>query len=80
MNEFKVKNSVNDFTVACDITLNKVEVLAKRDMVGRMEYLKLNRVEMLKWVTKNCKPLIDYIPQPIWLSNGWFFFIFLNEE
>ena len=59
---FKVKNRVDDFTIGGDITLKKVEGLAKRALVGRMEYLKMNRVEMLKWVTENWKHLFGYIP------------------
>ena len=44
---FKVKPDLEGYTVGHDITLNKFEGLSKMDLVGRMEYVKLNRVEMI---------------------------------
>ena len=45
---FKVKLELDEFIVGRDITLEKVDGLSKRALVGRMEYVKMNRVEFVK--------------------------------
>ena len=42
-----MKKDVGDFYVGCDITLKKVKVLAERELVGRLEYIKMNQLDMI---------------------------------
>ena len=42
---FKVKNGVEDFVVSKYITVDKVEGMSQKDLVVRMEYLKMTRLK-----------------------------------
>ena len=75
--EFKVKKKVVDFTVSKEHTLERVEGLSSRVLVGRLEYEKMTRLELLKWAQKNWKPFVDYFLWVFTLPKGWFSFFFV---
>ena len=57
-----------------------VQALTSRAFLGRMEYVKLSKVNIIEWITKTWKLIINYVPRVITLVNGWFYFHFLSKE
>lgn len=58
-----------------DVNMDRVEMLSKRALVGRLKHVKLNRGELNKfWV-----PKVGYASLINLLINGWLIFIFSNE-
>lgn len=77
---FKVKQTVEAFRVSKEQTLERVEGLSRRVLVGFMEYLNMSRMELLQWAQDTWKPLVDYYPCIFSLPKGWFAFVFLWKE
>ena len=63
-----------------DVTMDMVSVLSQRDLVGKFEFIKLNRNEILDWIQCKWKPFISNIPRVVMLVNGWIVFQFPMKE
>ena len=63
-----------------DVTMDMVESLSLRSLVGKFEYTKLGWLTILAWIREVWKLVIRYIPQVVLLANGWIIFQFLYEE
>ena len=48
--------------------------------MGRFEYIRLGRAEILDWIRVIWKPLIKSISRVILVANHWIIFQFLSEE
>ena len=70
----KVRKYFESLTIGRDFTLKKLESLSNHAVVGRLEYVKMNRLEMIDWVTTNWKPLFDYVPQVGFHEDGFVLF------
>lgn len=46
-----------------------------RDLLGRLEYIKLSWVELVGWMTMKWKSLIGHVPKVISSVNGWLVFL-----
>ena len=63
-----------------DMTCTMVEALSERALVGRFEYIKLTRVDILPWIRSKWKSFLTNIPRVMTLINGWVVFHFLLVE
>ena len=48
--------------------------------MGRFEYVKISRLEILSWVREFCKLLLKSILKVVMLINGWVLFQFFSVE
>ena len=63
-----------------DVNVDRVEILSKRVIVGRVEFLKLNINELLTWVNKYWVSEVGYVLRFYMLINGCITFIFMDED
>ena len=63
-----------------DMTMESVEALSKRALVGCFEYIRHGWAEILDWIQVIWKPLIKSIPRVILVANRWIISQFLSEE
>lgn len=63
-----------------DVTFDMVSALSKRTVIGKFEYLKPSRADILSWVRLKWKGVVNNIPRILQLSNGWLLFLFLSKE
>ena len=54
------------------ITLAMVHSISANTLVGKLEFVKLSRLELLDWVREKWKPLIKTILRVLMLMKGWF--------
>ena len=62
-----------------DVNLDRVEMLSKWVLARRLEFVKLNRVELLAWVSMFWVLEVGYAPQINLMVNGWIIFIFMDK-
>lgn len=63
-----------------DVTIDMVLTLSQRDLIGRFEYIKPYRSDILAWVQECWKPLLKSVPKVLTLVNGWVLFQILSIE
>ena len=54
------------------MTLAMVHSISTNALVGKLEFVKLSRLELLDWVREKWKPLIKTILRVLMLMKGWF--------
>lgn len=54
---FKVKQDMESLNIGRNIMIKKVESLGSRAVIGRMDYVRLNKHEMIDLVIKTRKPI-----------------------
>ena len=47
--------------------------------MGKFEFVKLSRNEILEWIRDKWKPMVKKIPRLMSLVNEWYSFHFLSE-
>jgi len=62
-----------------DVRLDWVEDFTHKVVVGIFEYISPSRAKVVKWITKQWKPWLRYIPRYITLMKGWVCFHFKSE-
>ena len=67
------------YVVGRDIYFNRVENLCSRALIGRIEYVAMDKKEWFEWATKQWKPFLTYVPAISLLVWGWIVFVFLEE-
>ena len=77
---FKVKPNVEDFVVGRGVTLERQKSLSKRVLLGCLECMKMNKTKNYQLVFGKLEVVVRLPPQVRWLTNGWFYFIFLSED
>ena len=77
---FKVKLNVEYFVVGRGVTLERQKSLSKRVLVGHLECLKMNITKNYQVGFGKLEVVVGLPPQVLWLTNGWFCFIFLSED
>jgi len=68
---FRVKSSKKLLVLGKDIKIDRVESLSLRALVGRLGYVSMNTMEVLRWINEVWKPLLWYCPKFSLLMNGW---------
>jgi hypothetical protein len=63
-----------------NIGLEETCRLALCGLVGRLSYNNLCKVSLLVWVEKTWVPLLGYVPEILYLTKGWFGFIFKSLD
>ena len=63
-----------------DVTMDLVPALSLRSLVGKMEFVKISRVDLLEWIRDVWKPFIKNIPRVLALVNGFVFHFLLEED
>ena len=48
--------------------------------MGKFEFVKLSRIEILDWIREIWKEFIKNILRVLSLVNGWLFIIFISKE
>jgi hypothetical protein len=75
---------VRQTTLVCslgkELAKDRVTSLAKRALVGRFFYLKMQNTRLDRWVQDCWKPILGYCPRINHLSNHWLIFHFLSED
>ena len=66
--------------VGRDIYMDRVEALSRRALIGRLEYVSLEKKDWVSWATEYWKPFLTYVPTIILLVRGWIVFVFLEES
>ena len=60
--------------------MDALEALAKRSLVGKFEFIKHSRAEILEWIRVVWNPFLKYVSRVILLANRWIIFQLLLEE
>ena len=50
------------YVVGKDIYMERVEALSRRALIGRMEYVSMEKKDWLSWATEFWKPFLTYVP------------------
>jgi len=77
---WKVKQTTLVCSLGQELAKDRVTSLAKRALVGKFYYLKMNKIRLDRWVQDYWKPILGYSPRISQLSNQWLIFHFLSEE
>ena len=67
------------YVVGRDIYLDRVEALSRCALIGRLEYVSMEKKDWLSWATEFWKPFLSYIPTISLLARGWIVFVFLEN-
>lgn len=58
----KARDGLEQFFIEEDSNLDRIELLARRAIVGRMEFTSGSKEELLEWVNKQWTPLLGLPP------------------
>lgn len=75
----KAKKGHSVSVLGKDITFEMVQALSNRALLGKSEFIKLSRSEILNWIRIKCKSIINHIRRVIILMNGWICFLLLSK-
>ena len=59
---FKTLEGKLRYVVGRDIYMERVEALSHRALIGRMEYVSMEKKDWLSWATEFWKPFLTYVP------------------
>ena len=65
--------------VGRDIYMDRVEALSRRALIGRLEYVSMEKKDWFSWASEQWKPFLTYVPAISLLVRGWVVFVFLEE-
>ena len=77
---FKTLEGKLRYVVGRDIYMERVEALSRRALIGRLEYVSMEKKDWLSWATEFWKPFLTYVPTISLLVRGWIVFVFLEES
>ena len=60
--------------------MDRVMGMSSKALLRNFEYITMNRLDIIEWMTKKWNPLIKYTPKINMFLNGWICFHFLTEE
>ena len=61
--EFEVNFEKEQYVLDRVVNVNKVKKLILQPLVGCLEYIKFNKLELMEWVSTNSNPIINYTPK-----------------
>ena len=62
-----------------DLYLDRVEALCAHALIGRLEYVSMDKKDWFAWATEHWKPFLTYVPAISLLVWGWIVFVFLED-
>ena len=76
---YKILEGKLRYVVGRDIYLDKVEALSRRALIGRLEYVSMEKKDWFSWETEHWNPFLTYVPAISLLARGWIVFVFLED-
>ena len=76
----RVKRGKSLCVLGRDVTMDMLSVLSQRNLVGKFDFIKLNRNTILDRIQCKWKSFISNIHRVLMLVNGWIVFQFMTEE
>ena len=67
------------YVVGLDIYLDRVEALCSRALIGKLEYVSMDKKDWFAWATEHWKPFLSYVPAISLLVRDWIVFVFLED-
>jgi hypothetical protein len=78
--QWKENKVIKRMVLGSDIGLEETCRLALCGLVGRLSYCNLCKVSLPVWVEQTWFPLLGYAPEVLFLTKGWFGFIFKSSD
>ena len=66
-------------TLGRDVNLDKVDILAKRDLIGKVDFISMSEADIKNWGLDSWTPILQYKPRLSFLLNSQEVFHFLEE-
>ena len=76
---YKILEGKLRYVVGRDIYMDRVEALSRRALIGRLEYVSMEKKDWFSWASEYWKPFLSYVPAISLLVRGWVVFVFLEE-
>ena len=77
---YKSREDLERYVMGVDVNMERVDLMMRRYLVGRVEFAKVNRIQLINWVNKQWVLVVGYAPWVNLMINGSIIFIFMNEE
>jgi hypothetical protein len=77
---WKPNKSKHKLVMGSNVGLEESVRLSLCALVGRLSYHSLCKCSLLTWISSAWSSLLGYVPEIIYLSHGWFDFLFKSSE
>ena len=67
---YKVLEGKLRYVVGWDIYMDRVEALSRHALIGRMEYVSMDKKDWVSWASVYWKPFLSYVPTISLLVRG----------
>ena len=62
-----------------DTYLDRAKALCACALIGRLEYVSMEKKDWFAWATEHWKPFLTYVPAMSLLVRVWIVFVFLED-